>query len=259
MNAKTPVESLRKGLEILQILSCQPASKGTSLAKVAEAMGLKRNTTHNLLKTLCMCGFASNSGDGRYTTGPMLFQLVRNSLLSDEPDSDLLQSLANISAELGEALVLTTLIGGKRRVLARTSGDQAIRVDTAVMESGAKLLWSTVTGRIMAAFCSAEELDLILATDELPGDVWSGIDSRADLTARLQELRDAALAEIAEHDVASMAVPVLTKKKELVGALGVYLPKYRCDAATRRKLISAITRGSNRLSAHFQDNLIING
>ncbi|MBN2449345.1 MAG: helix-turn-helix domain-containing protein [Lentisphaeria bacterium] len=79
---RTPMESLRKGLVLLECICSRSADgHGVLLGELAGAMGWKRTTTHNLAKTLVLCGFAENRGDGRYRPGWRLRDLTRSVFL----------------------------------------------------------------------------------------------------------------------------------------------------------------------------------
>lgn len=64
------VQSLLRGLDLIELLAAHP--EGAHLNDLAEALGLKKPTAHNLLRTLCARGFAAKDDAGRYVVGPAL-------------------------------------------------------------------------------------------------------------------------------------------------------------------------------------------
>ena len=244
---RTPVESLRKGLEVLELLSRARASEGIPLAEIASRMGYKRNTAHNLLKTLVMCGYAVNDGDGRYRIGRKVGQLIRNRHAGGPLPVALHQPLVQLAAELDESVVLTTLAGGSRRVLARAVGQQMIQVDANRLDGEHTQMWSTVTGRILAAFASPEELDELIDSEGVPAENWGGLRTRPALDEALRAMRKQGFAESHERSAASVAVPLL-EGGVLLGALGIHLPEFRWREESRQPYLQAMRRTAERLA-----------
>ena len=131
LSIKPPVEALRRGLAMLELLSEHGA---LSLSELAAKMGLKRTTAHNLLKTLVMCGYAANDGDGVYRLGGKIRRLAVAQLLnriSQGQAQGVLSVLSVLTEQIGETLVLAGLVNGRRKVPARTNPQQAVLVSSA--------------------------------------------------------------------------------------------------------------------------------
>lgn len=246
---RVPVEALRKGLELLDRLSGS-GSEGLSLAQLAEGMALKRSTTHNLLKTLCLCSYAENVGEGRYRPGWKAWQWSRLSRLNGDTERRIVAALGGVAAALGEAAVLAVLVDGRRRVVARADSTHAIRVDAEAVDSAYGVIWKTVTGRVLAACCDASERAVVMATAGAPtGESWSGVTTAADLAGALAGICSTGLAEQTEANVASLAVPVRSAEGRLLAALGAHLPVFRCDPARRGALLETLRLGAAELAA----------
>ena len=55
--SEVPVKSVKKALDLLSILIFDdPGLKGVKLTDLAQRLKLPANTTHNLLKTMVVCG-----------------------------------------------------------------------------------------------------------------------------------------------------------------------------------------------------------
>jgi len=249
---RAPVESLRKGLEVLELLSRAPGEDGMPLAEIATRMDYKRTTAHNLLKTLVICGFAVNDGEGRYRLGSKVGRLLRNRNAARPLSPDLLQPLVQLAVELNENVVLTTLTGGTRRVLARATGQQIVQIDADRFDGEHTLMWEAVTGRILAAFAPRDELDELLANEGLPGVNWQGIATRPALATALQFLREQTYAESHERTAASLAVPILDGDT-LLGAIGTHLPDFRWQEECREPFLNAMRRTAHRLARLWPD------
>ncbi len=250
---RVPVAALRKGLELLDLIGAAGPA-GLPLAALAERMGLKRSTAHNLVKTLCLCGYAENLGEGRYGAGWRSRHLARLVLFGSMGDRVLVERLAGIAASLGEAAVLAVLEGGRRRVVARADGTHAIRVDAEAVDSSSGVIWATVTGRVLAAWCSAAERGQVLALSGSPsGPVWPA--GSAGLDAALSAVRSAGYAEDDARGVTSFAVPVLAANGALLAALGTYLPTFRCSAERREVMLEVLRRSAAGVAAVMRASL----
>ncbi|NQU40975.1 MAG: hypothetical protein HQ523_13570, partial [Lentisphaerae bacterium] len=145
--------------------------------------------------------------------------------------------------------------GDRRRVLARALGTQTVQVDSCAMESPVGYLWQTPTGRMLAASCTPEELDGIIANDGLPGESWEEAKSRRDLALELAEIRQAGVAERHERDVASLAVPIWSATGTLLGALGMHMPEYRWTLEFREQTLRALRNSAVRLAGVWSDGI----
>jgi DNA-binding IclR family transcriptional regulator len=246
-----PVESLRKGLRILELL-CDAGREGLALAEIAGRMNLKANTCHNLLKTLCVCGYAANPEQGRYVYGEKIGALLR--LAAAEPPPSLVEAIGRLAAELNETIVLTTLAGGCRRVLLRAHGNRTIQVNCRTMEDAAGHLWQTPTGRVLAAYCGPRELDELLEREGFPGDRWAGIVDPDALTDALAAIRRQGLAEQHVRDVAALAVPVRAPSGLLLGAVGMYMPEYRWNEEVRERSVRLLRAAAPGLAERWHAN-----
>ncbi|NLF92949.1 MAG: helix-turn-helix domain-containing protein [Oligosphaeraceae bacterium] len=250
---RAPVQALRKGLSILELISFAPDGAGLSLSEISVQMGLKRSTAHNLLKTLCLCGYAENSGSGIYRGGWKLRQFGRALSLSGYHSGLFRSVLGSLAARTGEAVVFATLLNGRRRVVARASGGQEIQVDLIRLEPESMSIWSTVTGKILAACCSAPELALICQHYGLPdSDSWPGIGRLQELQAALGQIRQQGLSCNFTAQVCSAAVPVYTGRQQLLGALGIHFPQFRHKPAADQAMFALLRQGAAELSAALE-------
>lgn len=251
-NERSPVEALRKGLEVLELLSRAPGGTGMPLAEIAARMGFKRTSAHNLLKTLTLAGFAVNEGDGRYCLGPKVGQLLRNRSAARPLSPRLLQHLVQLAVQLNESVVLTTLAEGKRRVLARALGQQIVQVDSDRLDGEHTRLWRTVTGRVLAAYATPDELAELVANAGFPGEDWDGIADSVGLDAALARIRELGYAEAHERTAASLSLPVLDGDS-LLGALGIHLPEFRWQESFHSPFLTAMRRTVDRLARLWHD------
>ena len=245
---KLPVESLRRGLVLLELLS----EHGTlSLAELSAKVGLKRTTTHNLLKTLVLCGYVTSAGEGRYRLGSRLRRMAAAQLLnriSHGQAQGVLAVLSVLTEQIGEALVLAGLLNGRRRVLARTNPQQAVQVSAAFLEQEAHPIWHTETGLILAAFAPEDALPEIIQANGLPERGCRLPADSSELSAELAAIRANGAVVRMHGEVFAAAVPVLRDDGWLLAALGVHLPTFRRHQAQDDQLLTLLQQGARRLA-----------
>lgn len=251
---KTPVEALHRGLSILEILSSDLSGAGVSLAEVADRMQLKRTTVHNLLKTLCLCGYAENSGNGYYRVGWKLQRFSRERNLRNFSRDIALRSLGALAKRTGESVVYAVLVNNRRQVVARASGGQDVQVNISQLEPDHPYFWHTVTGRILAAFCLPQELEQILLNEGLPGSQWQGVCTPEQLRQQLDKIRGQGWISDLSGEVYSAAVPVLGSKSLLLGTIGIHLPVFRHVHERDQELIAGLQEAAAELAKDLLAN-----
>lgn len=240
-----PVEALRRGLLLLDLLSAHP--EGMMLAELSEKLSLQRTTVHNLLKTLVFTGYAENDGIGRYRLGWRMRELSRIQRFGHcEGLTSLMESL---TTEIGEALILTQLSNGHREVLCHTQSTQEIQVNTPVMEQGAKTIWELETGLVLAAFSQPEVLERIIEVNGMPTGRYLNTDSRETMNAYLDEIRKSGYSTLEHAFIFAMAVPILDDNGALLGALGINQPLFRHKSKDLPKILQMLQHGAKRIAA----------
>ena len=242
------IQSIERALTALDYLVLQSLSgEGAPLQDIAERMGVASSTAHNILKTMVQCGYVGRDEAGHYVLGPRCRDIARGSTLSGGLLAAATGAVHALSERTGESVVVATLACGQRHPVLRAEGQSVIRVGSNV-EAGASF-FSLVTGRVLAAWASAEELAEILQFQGYPGASWDGIHDDASLAAALNAVREVGYAaqDEADRGLASLAVPVLEPGGQLVAALGVHLPAMRAEAEHLRGILEEMTVVAARL------------
>ncbi|MGI5869415.1 MAG: IclR family transcriptional regulator [Kiritimatiellia bacterium] len=245
-----PVKSLKKALDILSMLAFDDlAREGIALTEVARRMAMPVNTVHNLLKTMAVCGYVSQTEIGTYRAGPRMTEMGRlNRLLASAAAPEMQRHLAQLSDTLDEALVLAALVDGQRVTLCEATPNQAVGVNAAVLES--RSLYAVPTGRVLAAYAEPEALERLIERNGLPGADWNDIHHRQALNHARAELRARGHEQIAPDgpDLVSFAVPVLGEGGRLLATLGCHAPLFRCDTQRQTAILARLKRASNDFS-----------
>jgi DNA-binding IclR family transcriptional regulator len=245
-----PVRSVKKALDLLTILAFEDiGQRGLTLTELAKRMAIPVNTTHNLLKTMAVCGFVAQTEDSSYVLGARAKAVGRFShMISAAASPELRRRLEDLCQELGEVVTLAVLANGRRALMHKSDPHQAIRVDSIVVE--VTPLFSSPTGRVLCAYAPDAEFEAILDRNGLPGDKWDGIVSRGDLEKALADIR-ANCGTTIPHDaglLVSFAVPVLDADGNLLAALGCYAPEFRCSADQHPDILMSLHRAARDIA-----------
>ena len=240
-----PVKAVKKALDLLSLLAFRdPAGVGLTLTGLAGALGLPVTTTHNLLKTMTVCGYAAQNGAGRYIAGPQCRSLgILNRVESERFRHQVRGVMNRYTAALNEALVFAVLRDGRRVVLARTEpAGQIIRIDP--KEDAAISLYRMPTGRVLAALASPEERSKIVAHYGEPGAAWPA--HEAD---RERIRKSGACIMLADSQgVHAFAAAVRDSRGTLLGAIGCHAPAFRCDRASQKTIRDGLCAAASELA-----------
>lgn len=242
---EVPVKSVKKALDLLSILVFDdPELKGVKLTDLAQRLGLPANTTHNLLKTMSVCGYVAQNESGRYRPGA---QCRRIGLVNKVEGSEFKQKLADVlrryTTQINEAMVFAVLHGGKRVVLANSEPvSQVIRIDRQIVESGN--IYRLPTGRILTAFASPADFLRIQNNYGTPNKSWVGCET--DMERIRKEKRCLMLPDAS--GVNSFALPVMNKDGKLLGAIGCYAPPFRCGPTVQKKILGVLRLAADEMA-----------
>ncbi|TDC22404.1 IclR family transcriptional regulator [Streptomyces sp. 8K308] len=213
------IQSLERAAAVLRLLA--GGERRLGLSDIASAIGLAKATTHGLLRTLQQEGFVEQDpSSGRYQLGAELLRLGNSYLDVHELRARALVWTDDLARASGEAAYLGVL--HQRGVLVV---HHVFRPDDSrqVLEVGAmQPLHSTALGKVLAAF------DPVAHNEALESD-FAAITERtvtdpATFEENLELVRSRGWAsDVGEtwDGVASIAAPILDRRRMPVGAVGI--------------------------------------
>lgn len=233
------VQSVERSLAILEALAAR--REPMTLKEVGAFCGLKLSTTHRLLATLVMKGFASQDVvTGKYRLGIKTFQIGNAALYSLDLRSMVRPHLIKLVEESQETANLA--------VLERTNnGLELVYIDqfesprmirTSAMIGGQVPVHSTGSGKILLAFLEERELTSLLKNCQLTPFTPNTITDKAELIEELNRTRQNGYAldlEETENGVVCVAAPICNHADQVIAAISISGPVSRmippCDAA----------------------------
>lgn len=241
------IQVVDRALNVLETLARKP-DETLALGDIAKAADLNPATCVRILRALTERRYVEQTGLRKgYRLGPMAYRLTggqtlyRNDLvLAAEPE------MKELAEQYGDVCVLGVLVGGRRFIIAETTGAASVRVRSEILYSESP--FRVPTGRLLMAHLPVRELDALLenATFPLPG--WPEMDDRSTLLAELARLRQENLLLCEENDIAAMAAPI-EQNGQVVAALGFYLPLHRFSQDYRSSLPGDVDAAARNISA----------
>ena len=232
------VKSVAKCLKALDyILESALTQTDCGLSDIAAHLGEQSSTMRNILKTMEESGYVGRNGS-KYLPGAHCNGMKRIARIAEIELNDWINRMNSIESLRNESLVIATIVNGKRIVLYRREGAANVIVSIKVDDHPA--LYSLVTTRIMLPFLSNDELEEFFAVNGFPGQDWpEAIDAKQRETC-FAELRYNCYAEAISGELYAAAQPLFHSDGRLLGAIGVYVPKYRADELKKQEIRIAL-------------------
>ncbi|MDD3927556.1 MAG: helix-turn-helix domain-containing protein [bacterium] len=250
MSKTVPIQSIKRALDLLDLLAEEGLGReGLTLQTIARHLNIAAPTAHNILRTMSVCGYIEQDREHRYRLGSKCRDMVRSVALSGALLNRVSGIIHLLAEETGEAVVLATLVNGRRRVVLRAASHQLLRVDPSAEKHNA--MFEVVTGRVLAAFASPDELEVVIEVNGLPGKLWKGISDRETLIKELGLIREQRLDEecLTERGTASLCVPVLDAEGRILAAIGIHLPAFRAGEERMIIIRAATKKAAERIES----------
>jgi DNA-binding IclR family transcriptional regulator len=239
------IQVLHKACDALELLARRP-ERSVGLGEIARQLGLNASTCANILKTLIARGLVEQVAPRKgYRLGGTVYFLARGGPYRRDLVEVARPVVADLSAELGEMVLLTTLQHGKRFILCIVNPARAVQVrdDVPYLND----VCETATGRLLLAHEPPGEVDAFVAEHGVPGPAWPGAETAKALRTALTRIRyEGQCITVDRPEVGQVALPVF-EGDSVVAALGVSVPLVRFDGEHRDEVITAARAAAERL------------
>ena len=212
----SPVQSLNRGLELLELVIASP--EGLTLNELSEALAIAPPTVFNLAGTLITRGYLEKTERPvRYRLGNRLVDLIKNA--PDTPVEKILSRLPRLRETLrANSILYTEWIGVECLRAARVDSvrPEVIQRPQSVIDSP----YTLATGLCILAFLNREER--LTYTRRYPlesygSSLWR---SESELEAFLQTVRDSGYCLPPQGNLGKIAIPLWNRRKQLIGSIG---------------------------------------
>jgi IclR family transcriptional regulator, acetate operon repressor len=254
IDAQAPVRSVKKAMELLSILIFEDVNRhGWAVGELAKRAGLPLTTTHNLLRSLCVAGYAQQPERGVYAAGSLITEIGGlNRWTTPERRQSIAELLAKAVASIGEISTFSILREGRRVLIASADHRQAVRIDHDYLER--QPFFQLTSGRALCAWCSESERNRILHVQGMPRADWDGIASATRLQRACSQIRQVGIVERRLHQAVSLALPVLDSHDHLIGILGLHAPEFRFKAKQRETALAVLQQCRADIRALEEDS-----
>ena len=223
-----------------------------SIGSIARDLGLPRNTTYELVFTLCECRLLRMGVDGRVSPGIRLFELGGVYLASLDWVEEA-REVAREARDLSGETVQVALLDGRDAIyLVKEESQKAIRMASSI---GRRLpAHASAIGKVLLAALPPAELVNLLGTRPLERLTEHTIVDPAQLMEELEstERRGYALDnEESSPEVCCVAAPIRDFTSRVIAAMSVSMPTSRLTAARREEHVILLVDATARLSARL--------
>ena len=243
-----PRSSILSGLDVLECLAASTRPLG--LSEVAAALDMARSSVHELLGALTLRGYVQRHADLSYSVGVKAWEVGCRAGPVEwgrvaEP------YLAELVREVQEGASLAVLDGVHTVCIQIAESPQVVRVHSGVGERNPAHCVSN--GLALLASLSDDEIRRRFAS-RLPTLTTRSISQRDTLLRELQRVRKQgyAICKGAWHlDVVGVAAAIPGADGSAVAAVSVALPRQRLTPAHQTRLVSAVVRTAQAISAQL--------
>lgn len=223
-----------------------------SIGSIARDLGLPRNTTYELVFTLCECRLLRMGVDGRVSPGIRLFELGGVYVASLDWVEEAREVAREVRDLSGETVQVAMLDGRDAIYLVKEESQKAIRMASSI---GRRLpAHASAIGKVLLAGLPLAERVELLGTHPLERLTEHTIVDPAQLMEELEstERRGYALDnEESSPEVCCVAAPIWDSTSCVIAAMSVSMPTSRLTAARREEHATLLVDATTRLSARL--------
>ncbi|MER5628996.1 IclR family transcriptional regulator [Streptomyces nitrosporeus] len=239
-----PIASVDHALRAATILQMEGE---TTVARIAERLGVARSTAHRILAMLVYRDFAVQDENRAYRAGPVLELAAHSRSLVSRLRAVAMPHLHRVAALLDETTNLTVRTGDTARFIASVECGQALRVGS--REGMVFPADRTTAGLLLLADLPDGELDELYDPKryrDRPGELPDLPRLRTELR-RLRRNGFAVNQGRSERGLTAVGVPVRDRDGTAVAGLSVSMPGARYDPRHLRSLVAVLNTAARAL------------
>lgn len=237
------VQSVHRALDLLEVVA---RTGEIGVSELAREVGLAVSTVHSLVRTLARRHYLVGVA-GRYRLGPAVTVLVSRWDAAGSLASTVLPVLELVSAKTGHAGTATVLVGREARIIASVPAPGPVTVH-------APVVWvqplELATGRVLVAFTAEADWARYVAGSSGAEPRWSPRRWANELR-QIQRAGVAARTTTDPRGACGLAVPVWTRDRTVVCAIGCSAPSFLVGDLLKQSTVDALWEAAKSLSAEL--------
>jgi DNA-binding IclR family transcriptional regulator len=211
-------------------------------------LGINQTTCTNIVKSLVTNGYLETvPGMKGYVIGPAPYYLTRNGTYRKELVEAAMPQLKALTEQMNETSLIAVLKYGEKLILAKVERESAFALNTNYLEQQEP--YTNATGRLLTAFLSEKERTVMVKNHGLPGTLWDGINTAAELEDACSKIRERGycITPDTSGELIGIAFPVF-QDGAAAAALGLFLPAYRFEKQQRDHIIREMKKTADKIS-----------
>ena len=259
MPAENEVRALTRGLRILEILASNRKEGGLSLSEIAREAGLAKSSTHRLLRTLVLNGYARQRVENNENYFASLKLLIlANQIMQATGLNEIVRSHLDFLAKTtGETVHFVLLDDNELVYVDKVDSPNPIRMYSQI--GNCPPMHCTGVGKVVLAFLPENQRETLLGTYDLKRYTKNTITDRHELSMHLQQVREQGYAiDDEEHEefVRCIAMPLFTRNGQVIGSVSISAVSYRVNLADLQRwqpLLAEQVKQLNTELLHYLD------
>jgi DNA-binding IclR family transcriptional regulator len=242
------MKSLGTALRVLAEFTGLQASWG--VGELAERCKLPKSQVSKILSTFREQGFLiQDQATRRYSVGLRSFVLGSRFVTYHELAREALPIMRALVDKSGHSVRLCVADRGEVIYLLAIEGPLLLHTG---WRAGTNLPWhATSAGRVLLAFLSQPEQEMILARTGLPAITPFTVTDRSKLSSLLRRIREQGYATVRGEStpgLGAISVPILGTGQRVVGALSLAFPEHVVSAEDEGRLFAMLHDSARMLS-----------
>ena len=248
MVVKSSNKSLLKAVQVIKSFS--PDALELGAAEASRKSGIPKATAHRILATLSEGGLLEqNKSTGKYRIGPGLY--MQGSLYLST--TDIFKAAGSVVKELNdltsECVYIAILCGANVVLIMKEESKYDFRLATHI---GSILnIYATGMGKALLSELTEAEIDSIIPGERLPPRSKNTIATKAELKSELEQIRKTGTSIDMEENsegVIGIASVIRDRSSKVVAALGIPVPSFRTNQASRELIAKLVQLASSLIS-----------
>lgn len=246
------LQTVEKALRLLSLFTVRTPEWG--LSEAARELDLPKSVTYRLMETLGHYGYlAQNPENRRYRLGLQVLALASALTESMDLRQAALPFMRELARETGESVFLIVVDGDSAVTVAKADSDSPVRVHMTLGNHVPITLGGS--NKALLAFLPPDRLEAILSkpialiTGRGPADA-------AALRREVEGIRGRGWAYTVGEvtpDTSGLGVPILDRRRTLLGGLSLGGPAARLTEARARELVPAVQHAARLIAMALGD------
>lgn len=241
------MNSSEKMVALLKLLGQAPYVH--SVTDLGEKIECTKSGTHKILSTLVQSGLAAQTGNHKYTLGPVVYILGKTYEEKIGLSKMVKPYLVRLRDLTGENASFSMLINGKANLVYREESLQMVRVAGSVGQE--RPLYAGATGKVLGAFQDEKQIRKRVMEEPLVAFTENTITSPQALLDEYAKIREQGYAiSDGELNIETIGIgaPIHDESGNVWGAISVGAPRMRVDEASKERYIFLVKEIAEEMS-----------